>query len=207
VVISGIAMTGTNAADFNQGSTCGSSVAAGANCAISVAFSPTQLGSHSAAIVITDNTMGSPHSISVYGAGLTSGPNLTLSATSLGFGAQTIGYSGIAQSVGLTNYGTTTLSIASIAATSDFSDTTTCGPTLASGATCNVSVTFTPTSTDSVNGTLSIADNATGSPQVVSLNGTGVAGRCNSLGEQCRPGVCCPGLVCRASGDRGQCEP
>jgi Putative Ig domain/Cep192 domain 4/Abnormal spindle-like microcephaly-assoc'd, ASPM-SPD-2-Hydin len=208
VVISSIALTGTNAADFTQSSTCDSNVAAGANCTINVTFTPSQLGPRSASITITDNTMGSPHSVSLSGAGLTAGPNATLSATSLAFGDQVVGTTSAAQSITLSNYGTTTLSIASIAASTNFAETTTCSSTLASGASCTISVTFTPSNTGSVNGTLAVADTAADSPQIVSISGTGVGGRCGHQGEQCWPGhPCCSGLTCRKLGLRAFCEP
>ncbi len=194
VVISSIALTGTNAADFNQNSTCSSSLAAGANCTINVTFTPSQLGPRSASITITDNTVGSPHSVSLSGVGLTSGPNATWSATSLTFGSQVIDTTSPAQSITLSNYGTMTLSIASIAATANFGESDNCGSSLASGASCTISVTFTPSGTGSVTGTLSVTDNAAGSPQTVSLSGTGVAGSCTPIGGTCGPGLppCCP---------------
>jgi hypothetical protein len=46
---------------------------------------------------------------------------------------------------------------------------------LASGASCTVEVTFTPQSAGALSGTISFATNASGSPQVVELNGTGIA--------------------------------
>jgi hypothetical protein len=206
VALSSIALTGTDATDFGQNG-CGSSVAAAANCSISVTFTPSQLGPRSASIIITDSTVGSPHSVSLSGVGLTSGPSATLSATSLAFGAQTIGFGGTPQSVTLTNYGMATLTIVSIATSADFSDSTTCGSALASGATCDVSVTFTPSQTGGVNGAITITENAAGTPQTISLSGTGVAGKCVSKGQQCRPGTaCCAGLSCVAIGLRGACE-
>ena len=48
-------------------------------------------------------------------------------------------------------------------------------PGLASGASCTINVTFTPSTTGSVTGTLSITDNAAGSPQAVSLSGAGIS--------------------------------
>lgn len=174
VVISSVALTGTNAADFNQSNTCGSSLTAGANCTINVTVTPSQLGARSASITITDNTAGSPHSVSLSGVGLTSGPNATWSTTSLTFGNQVVNTTSPAQSITLSNYGTTTLNITSITATANFGETNTCG-SLASGADCAISVTFMPSATGSVNGTLSIADNAPGSPQTVSLTGTGTS--------------------------------
>ncbi|MGA8215223.1 MAG: choice-of-anchor D domain-containing protein [Candidatus Sulfotelmatobacter sp.] len=177
VVISNIALTGTNAADFSQSNTCGSSLAAGANCPVNVTFTPSQLGPRSASITITDSTAGSPDSVSVSGVGLTSGPNATLSATSLAFGGQHTVTTSAAQSITLSNYGTATLNIASIAASADFGQTNTCNSALLSGASCTVSVTFTPGTSGSLNGTLSFADSAADSPQMVSLSGILVPAR------------------------------
>jgi hypothetical protein len=55
---------------------------------------------------------------------------------------------------------------------SAFSQTSNCGSTLAGNSTCTIWVTFTPPSTGSFSATLSAADNATGSPQTISLSGT-----------------------------------
>jgi hypothetical protein len=206
VVISSIALTGTDVADFTQRNTCGSSLAAGANCTINVTLTPSQLGPRTASITIIDNTAGSPHSVSLSGVGLTSGLNATLSATSLAFGNQFIGTTSHAQSITLNNYGTTTLSIASTGVTANFGETDTCsGLSLASGANCTINVTFKPSAAGSFNGTLSVSDNAPGSPQTVSLSGTGVAnnytltGRCvtqvgfRSCTQPSDPAQCPPG--------------
>jgi trimeric autotransporter adhesin len=58
----------------------------------------------------------------------------------------------------------------------DYAATTTCGSTLAAGANCTISVTFDPSTTGSLPGTLYVQDNAANSPQSVSLSGTGVTG-------------------------------
>jgi putative Ig domain-containing protein/centrosomal CEP192-like protein len=209
LAISAIAITGTNAADFNQNqsSSCASSLAAGANCTVNVSFRPSQLGPCAAAVTITDDSAGSPQSVSLNGVGLTSGSNATLSATSLTFGSQVIDTTSQAQSVTLSNYGKTTLNITGIATTANFGESDDCVPSLASGARCTISVTFTPSATGSINGALSVTDNAPGSPQTVSLSGTGVAGRCIQKGMQCRPGeACCPGLLCVPASTRAFCE-
>jgi hypothetical protein len=103
--------------------------------------------------------------------GLVSGPNAILSPASLTL-ATLVGTTSPVQSVLLSNYGTTTLTIAGIAATNNFSETDTCGSSLAAGASCTISVTFTPSVQGSLVGTLSITDDAPGSPQTVSLSGT-----------------------------------
>jgi hypothetical protein len=48
-----------------------------------------------------------------------------------------------------------------------------CNSTLGSPASCTIDITFTPTQSGIVNATLSISDNASGSPQTLSLSGTG----------------------------------
>jgi hypothetical protein len=192
VLINSVALAGTNAADFSQNHTCGSSLAAGANCVINVSVTPSQMGPRSAAITITDSTVGSPHSVALSGVGLTSGPNATLSATSLTLPLTTVGTTSPARSIRLTNYGTTALSITGIAATADFGESDNCGSSLASAASCTINVTFTPPAVGTVTGTLSVNDNAPGNPQTVSLSGTGTmnsfSGYCLVTigGNQCR---------------------
>jgi hypothetical protein len=173
IVVSGSALTGTNAADFSQTSTCSSNLAAGADCTFTVTVTPSQLGPRSASITITDSTVGSPHSVPLNGLGLTSGPNATWSATSLTFATQLVGTTSPAQSITLSNYGTTTVNITGITVTTNFGETDNCSPSLASGASCTVNVTSTASATGNYSGTLSVTDNAPGSPQTVSLNGSG----------------------------------
>jgi hypothetical protein len=63
----------------------------------------------------------------------------------------------------------------SITTSANFSQTNTCGGTLAAGKSCTISVIFTPTQVGSLTGTLYVNDNGTNSPQTVSLSGTGKA--------------------------------
>jgi hypothetical protein len=160
--------------DFAETNTCGTSVAAGANCQIAVTFTPTVAGSRTGAVTIADNGAGSPQMIAVSGTGAAPPASaVTLSPTSLTFAAQTTGSSSAAQSVTLTNSGGVALAITSIAASGDFTQTNTCGASLAPAGTCTISVTFIPTATGNRTGTVSIADNAAGSPQSIPLTGTG----------------------------------
>jgi hypothetical protein len=105
--------------------------------------------------------------------GLVSGPSGILSPATLTFATQLVGTTSPAQSVLLSNYGTTSLSISGITANGDFSQTETCGSTLAAGASCAIAVTFSPTASGTRSGTLSVTDNAPSGTQTVSLNGTG----------------------------------
>src|SRR5882724_9865281 len=102
------------------------------------------------------------------------GPAVTLSTTLLNFKKVGIGQTSSPQTVTLTNTGTATLNISSITASGDFHiSNNTCGATVAAGANCAVSVTFTPTKKGARKGTLSFNDDAPGSPQTVALSGTG----------------------------------
>ena len=137
-------------------------------------------------------------------------PSAKLSPTTLTFGSELVGTSSQAQSVTLSNSGGGTLSIASITVTANFAETNNCGSTLASGASCTISVTFAPTTTGTLDGTLSVSDNAKKNPQAVSLTGDGLAtgGSCSPAGTECLPWrPCCPGLVCSGASTRAFCEP
>lgn len=106
------------------------------------------------------------------------GPLASLSTTNMGFGNQTVNTSSAAQGVTLSNTGTAPLNISSIvmggANGSEFTQTNTCGTTVAAGANCTITVTFQPTATGSRIAALTITDNAPGSPRTVTLSGTGV---------------------------------
>ncbi len=102
-------------------------------------------------------------------------PVVQLSAATLIFGNQTMGTTTAAQPATLTNTGTANLTISAITVSGDFAESNNCGGSVTAGSSCTISVTFTPTTTGTRPGTLSISDNATGSPQSVILSGTGVA--------------------------------
>ena len=157
--------------DFTESNSCGSVLNAGASCTISVSFSPVAVGLSVGSITITDSAIGSPHTITLTGTGAV--PAANLSATSLAFPSQGVGTTSPPEPVTLSNTGQVAMSITSVTITGNFAQTNNCGTTLAAGASCTVNVTFTPQQTGAESGTLEIADNAAGSPQIVSLSGTG----------------------------------
>jgi len=109
------------------------------------------------------------------GSTTTGSPAVTLSAGSLTF-TSGVGVQSAAQSVTVTNSGTAQLSFTSIGITpSTFAETNNCGTGISAGTTCSISVTFTPSAAGAASGTLTIADNASNSPQTVSLTGTGTS--------------------------------
>nr|WP_255604260.1 choice-of-anchor D domain-containing protein [Oscillochloris sp. ZM17-4] len=159
--------------DFAQSNDCGATLVPAASCTIDVTFTPTATGSRSGTLTITNDAAGSPHSVGLSGAGIA--PAVSLSEGSLSFGSVRVGTTTAAQQVTLTNSGSDTLAISGIVASGDFARTSTCGATLAAGASCTISVTFTPTTTGSRSSALTITNDATGSPQSVTLGGTGIA--------------------------------
>src|SRR4029077_372936 len=158
---------------YGQTNTCGASVAAGANCSISVTFTPTATGSQPGTITVTDDATGSPQLVNLAGTGVA--PGITFAPTTLTFGNQNLNTASAAQSVTLTNSGTAALNITSIAASTQYAQTNTCGASVAAGANCSISVTFTPTATGGQPGTITVTDNVPASPQPVALSGPGVA--------------------------------
>jgi hypothetical protein len=171
--ITRIGITGLNASDYAQTNNCGGSVAAGASCTITVTFSPTKTGTRTASVSVSDNGAGSPQSVSLTGTGIA--PYVKLTPTSLTFAGQNVGTTSAPQNVTLKNTGTATLTITSITGSGDFAQTNGCGASLGASKSCTISVTFTPTQAGTRTGTVSLTDNATGSPQTVSLTGTGIS--------------------------------
>jgi hypothetical protein len=193
--ITSISITGTNSGDFSETNTCGTSVAQSATCTITVIFKPIATGNRSASVSITDNAMGSPQTASLTGmaTGTTSSaPSVSLTPTSLMFASQTVGTASASQAITLSNTGNASLSITSIGITGtnsgDFSQTNTCGTSVAQSATCTITVVFNPTAAGNRTGSISIADNAAGSPQTASLTGTAAAAPAASFTLSSNPG-------------------
>lgn len=100
-------------------------------------------------------------------------PAICFSASTMNFSSQAVNSNSTAQTLTLTNGGNASLSITSIAATGDYSQTNDCGSSLAVGANCTVSVTFSPASSGARTGSITVTDSAGASPQSVALTGTG----------------------------------
>jgi len=55
--------------DFTQTNTCGTSISAAASCTISITFAPTQGGSRTGTLTVSDSALGSPHTVALSGTG------------------------------------------------------------------------------------------------------------------------------------------
>ena len=165
--------------DFAATSTCPLSpntLAANSSCTASITFTPTATGKRSGTLTITDNAQTSPQTAALAGTGVVA---VTLNPTSFSFSGQTVNTTSVAKTLSVQNNQSNPLTISSISASGDFAQTSTCpfAPnTLAAGAICTVSITFTPTALGTRSGTLTVTDDANNSPQTASLSGTGSLG-------------------------------
>jgi parallel beta-helix repeat protein len=165
--VSSIAASG----DFAQTNTCGSSIAANGSCTVSVTFKPTATGSRSGSLTV--NAGAVTNTVSLSGTGTAPGPVLNASPASLNFAGTVVGSSAAAQSITVTNSGTTTATVSGVAVTGDFSQTNNCS-SIAVGASCTVNVGFKPTTGGSRTGTLTVTSDANNSPTTAALTGTGI---------------------------------
>ena len=102
-------------------------------------------------------------------------PAAALSPQSLDFGNQPINVASNPRAVTLVNAGSAPLNISGVAVTGQFSQTNDCGSVVpAGGGTCTIQVTFTPTQTGAVTDQVTVTDDAGGSPQTITVIGTGV---------------------------------
>lgn len=93
--------------------------------------------------------------------------------TPLNFNKQAAGTTSAPQTVTLTNTGKTDLKIASVQVAGQFAMTSTCEKSVAAGANCSISITFSPKTKGPKSGAVSIIDSASSKPQVIELSGTG----------------------------------
>jgi hypothetical protein len=155
--------------DFSETDNCSVAVPGGQKCDINVVFTPTVTRTRNGVLTVSFGGNISSQTISLVGnAGASA---VSLSPTSLTFGDQATGTTSGAQQVTVTNNGTGPLILSSIQTTSQFAATNTCGAPIAPAGSCTIQVTFTPSASGAQTGTLTIADNAPDSPQVVSLTG------------------------------------
>ncbi len=168
---SALAISSITSGDFAESDNCGTSLPAAGSCTLSVTFTPTAAGTRSGSVAIQDNAAGSPHVINLSGIG--NGPVAALSPSSLIFSPQVVGTSSAAQPVTVTNTGNTTMNLGAIQVTGDFSQVNNCSTTLTANSSCTINITFTPTASGTRIGTLTVTDNAQGSPQTVNLSGNG----------------------------------
>ena len=170
LTVRAIAISGAASGDYHQSSDCLRTLQPGASCTVTVAFTPHGYGVRAASLTLYDDGPGGSQSVALHGTGTAARP--LLSSGFLNFGGDTVGNPTAPQSVVLFNAGNGTLSIADINLVgSDYAMSSTCGSTLAAGASCTIAVTFLPQDTGARSGVVTLTDNA--GTQRITLSGVG----------------------------------
>ena len=189
----GITVTGPNAADFLESDNCSGAkgLAPASSCLVNVSFDPAVLppaqSQRAATMTINYGGAGNPLTVPLSGAATQAAVSFNLA--SLNLGNQLAGTAGVAQGIQATNGGNGSLVFSKIAIgganPSDFSETDNCAGTISTpinvppNGMCTVQVMFQPqmptvcgTAAGSRSATLTLTDNAPGSPQTIPLAGT-----------------------------------
>jgi hypothetical protein len=152
---------------------CGTTLARNTGCILEVVFTPSATGGRTGTMSVTASDSSSPHTATLQGTGISNGIG-TLSSSTLSFGTQKVGTQSKPQQVTFTNTGTGTLTLNSIAISPQlFTQSKTCGSSLAAGAHCTFSVQFAPTLQGLLAGSLSIQDDGSVGQHTVVLSGIG----------------------------------
>jgi hypothetical protein len=179
VTIGSIALSGSNAADFQMSNACSTYFYANQSCTLTIAFAPAAnaSGAQTASIAVKYVASGAPQTITLTGTAVAPGPAAALTPATLTFAKQTVGVPSAPQSFSVTNTGSANLTITLVNSTNSaefpISSDGCAGATLTPQQQCVVGVRFSPTLGGNRSGTITVSDNATGSPQIVTLTGTG----------------------------------
>jgi len=155
-------------------------IAASGTCVINVEFKPTKVGYASGTLSVSDSNATSPQTVSLqgYGTGVKFTPGTLI------FGTVTDGTQ-VNSTATITNVGTTPVFFTgaelSGVNSADFSvnygDSAPCGHTSSSpllpAQTCQITVYFDPSKVGAEKATYKLYDNSIGSPQILTLTGTG----------------------------------
>jgi hypothetical protein len=150
-------------------------------CAVDVSFTAPSSGVTTGTLTIPSGEPGSPTTVQLVGSTGSNTVNTppTLTPGGLSFGYVNVGSTSAAQTVTLKNPAASAITVASVGASGPFAQTNNCVGTLAAGASCTISVTFTPTAGGAQSGQLSVTNSATSSPIVAGLSGTGLSSTTN----------------------------
>ncbi len=177
LTVSQIVTTG----DFSETDTCvGAAIAAGTSCAMQVTFLPAATGARSGVLTVYGNVAGGQATAALAGVGLTAAA-VVVNPIAITYPGTNVGAASAVQNITVSNTGGVTASLQAPVVTGDFKITAnTCGPSLAAGVGCTVSVAFQPTASGMRTGSFSITDGV--GTQTVSLTGSGVLPATDALG-------------------------
>ncbi len=164
-------------APFVEKNNCGSTLAAGASCTITLTYAPPVKGYTATNLTITDNAAGSPQFVPIAGNSIDAVTVMPRNQ-SITFFRQLLKTQSSSQTITITNNESASILIRSITATADFPFTTNCTTPGASGtldahSSCTISVSFDPQFTGIRNSTMDINTNAPGTPIKFAMYGSG----------------------------------
>jgi len=137
-------------------------------------LTPTSAGSPTGTVSIVSNAPGSPLKINLSGSVPAAQAQISISPSALAFNTVAVG-SSATQNFTLTNTGNAALNITAAGITGSGYTTNLSAPaTIAPGANSTFTVTYAPTSEGSASGSVSLTSNAPGSPEAITLSGTGL---------------------------------
>ncbi|MCE7989582.1 MAG: DUF642 domain-containing protein [Caldilinea sp. CFX5] len=184
--LTSIQMTNSGSGQFVNTNSCGAVLNPGANCSAGVTFTPNANGAQSGVLTIASNDSDEASTVvNLSGTGVVQAPDITVLPATLTFGDTIVNSTALAQRVVITNVGTGNLAVQNLTLSGANSDQfvivppdSSCTPLtkdLAGGASCDVEVLFSPTSTGAKSASLIIASNDTDEiTTTVTLNGVGV---------------------------------
>ena len=167
-----LAINGITASNnYVVGGDCGSSLASGSACTLVLRPGPDN--KPSTTLAVNSNAATNPQNFALNQStgGLGPIPTFTINPSTLGFPAQFIGTTSGAQQVTLRNAGLEPVTLSSIGTSGDFRHTHNCSAVMPPASFCTVTVTYTPTSSGGLFGSLSIVHN--GFQDDIFLRGSG----------------------------------
>ncbi|HTQ85575.1 MAG TPA: choice-of-anchor D domain-containing protein [Candidatus Solibacter sp.] len=156
---------------------CTGQLAAHANCAIVVAFTPSEASVRKGRVIVTDDDPTSPQSAPLRGTGTAIQvvmPNGESYPLEIGFGYAYLGVSTPPSVVTVRNVSGKSVPFDGIETSPDFHERDNCPGKLAAGAACEIRVWLRAPANGEYAGSLTIFDQDPASPQTVNLSGTGV---------------------------------
>lgn len=169
-----ITLSGIGASSgFTQTNSCSTTFAPSPakSCVISVIFKPGTTGPINGTVTLTDSA--GTQTLAISGTGAARG--ITFTPSSLSMGNVTLGNSSLTRTSTVTNSGTTPISLVSIIASGDYSQTNNCPAVLQAGSACTLSVTFTPSASGTRSGRVTLNDTDPTNLQTLTLTGNGVS--------------------------------
>ncbi|MGA8021501.1 MAG: choice-of-anchor D domain-containing protein [Candidatus Acidiferrales bacterium] len=185
MAISKIAISPASGVQFAQTNNCAATLGPKSSCLINATFSAQQAGSWTATILLTDDAVESPQAISLSGTSIPVSASVT-PAGPINFSSQLAGTASAPTAFTVKNTGASPAELkitsASVADSADFGITNNCTAAVPAAGSCTLSVIFNPaaapagatcgSTSGAKNTTLSINDNAPGSPQTIALQGS-----------------------------------